>query len=144
MYSKKQLLQILETIKSAKLNAPNAFVSAPIADLQKICNGIGADWQSEASRRKLTRMMSYAEASAAIHDWQYYMSNGSESWRAAVDEEFLVNALREIRFKFKWYNPRRWLAERAVLVGYCVLQRVGRAAWAIAHCERCKKSKKAK
>ena len=142
MYTKRQIQDILAVAQAAKLSAPHAFELAPIADLQKVCNGIGADWQSDASRRKLTRMMSYAEASAAIHDWHYHNSNGSEAWRAVVDEEFLVNALREIRYKYRWYNPRRWLAERAVLAGYCVLQRVGRAAWAIAHCERCKKSRK--
>lgn len=142
MYTKQRLLDILAVVQAAKLSAPHAFTVAPLADLQKICNGIGADWQSDASRRKLTRMMSYAEASAAVHDWHYHNSNGSESWRATVDEEFLMNALREIRYKYRWYNPRRWLAERAVLVGYCVLQRMGRAAWAIAFCERCKKSRK--
>ena len=142
MYSHCEIKRLLGIIKSAGLEYPQDFSRATNADLQRICNGIGADWMTDGSRRKLTAMMSYAEASAIIHDWEYAHSNASEYWRAKVDERFLVNALREIRSRFKWYNPRRWLAERAVLIGYCVLQRVGRAAWAIAFCERqCKKMK---
>lgn len=141
MYSHCEIKRLLGVIKSTGLEYPQGFSRATNADLQRTCNGIGADWMTDGSRRKLTAMMSYAEASAIIHDWEYAHSNASESWRAKVDERFLVNALREIRSRFKWYNPRRWLAERAVLIGYCVLQRVGRAAWAIAFCERQQRTK---
>ena len=143
MYSHCEIKRLLGVIKSAGLEYPQDFSRATNADLQRICNGIGADWMTDASRRKLTSMMSYAEAAAMIHDYEYHFSNASEKWRAKVDERFLMNALREIRYKFKWWQPKRWFAERAVLIGYCVLQRVGRAAWAIAFCERYKNKRKA-
>lgn len=142
MYDRAKLRELLDIAESAGLDCPADFRSADIDDLAVYCNGIGADWMTENSRRKLTSMMSYAEAAAMIHDYEYHFSNASEKWRAKADERFLVNALREIRYKFKWWQPKRWFAERAVLIGYCVLQRVGRAAWAIAFCERqCKKTK---
>ena len=142
MYDRAKLRELLDVAESAGLEYPQDFSRATNADLQRICNGIGADWMTENSRRKLTAMMSYAEAAAMIHDYEYHFSNASEKWRAKVDERVLMNALREIRYKFKWWQPKRWFAERAVLIGYCVLQRVGRAAWAIAFCERqCKKMK---
>ena len=130
MYSAAQITEIRARIKAAGLVMPAAMKSAHNSRLRAVCNGIGAEWMSERSRTAITKMLKYAEAAAAIHDFEYSLSDGDEGRRKAVDEMFLLNALREVRHYFpKWYDPRRWLGERAVLAAHEVLARTGGIAW---------------
>ena len=137
MYSNSEIANIRGRIKAAGLIQPAAMKSYNNWRLRTICNGIGAEWMSEHSRKIITKMLKYAEAAAAIHDFEYYISDGDEARRKAVDEIFLLNALREVRFFYpKWYDPRRWFGERAVLAAHEILSRTGGLAWRDAFASR--------
>ena len=119
-----------EEIVNRRLECPIDMIIADAREIQEACNGVGAEWLSTTSRKIITKMLHYAEASAAVHDWQYHHSNGDALRREHVDDLFLNNGLREVRSKYpQWWNWRRWLGERAVLAAHEVLRRVGDKAW---------------
>ena len=137
MYSTEQAKALKQKIVDMGLLAPVSIKHATSEDFCKACNGIGAEWMSERSRKIITKMLHYAECSACIHDWEYTKSNGDNDRRLAVDEMFLMNGLREVRHRYpQWWNPKRWLGERAVLMAHEILARTGSMAWREAFAKR--------
>lgn len=127
-YDEDKMTALVSVARLAGLHAPAEFWATPPSELIKVCNGIGADWQSAATRAIITKAVGYAEAAAVIHDWRY--SKPEMDWQREADEEFLMNGLKLVRFKFKhWWDFRRWLGERAVLAMYAVLERLGFVAY---------------
>lgn len=137
MYNHEQAEALQKKIVEIGLLAPVSIVRASPEKFCEVCNGIGAEWMSERSRKVITKMLSYAECSACVHDWEYHNSNGDDDRRLAVDEVFLVNGLREVRHKYpRWWNIKRWLGERAVLMAHEILTRTGSMAWREAFAKR--------
>lgn len=137
MYTKTQIAEIRARAIEYGLTYPQSFLAAQRANLCTVCNGIGAEWMSERSRKIITKMLDYAECSAAVHDYEYSLSDGDEKRRKSVDELFLMNGLREVRAKYPhWYGWRRWLGERAVLAAHEILTRTGSLAWRDAFASR--------
>ena len=137
MYTEDKIEALICISKNAKLYAPKSMLKAKPKLLVNICNGIGAEWMSEKSRKIISRLLYYAEATAMVHDWEYHHSDGLNETREGVDEMFLINGLREVRYRFpQWWNPRRWLGERAVIAAHEVLSRTGQQAWNNAFAER--------
>lgn len=129
-YSSDEAEWLKSEIVNLDLTCPCDMLVADAREIQEACNGVGAEWLSTTSRKIITKMLHYAELSAAIHDWQYHNSNGDEAKRKRVDGLFLYNGLAEVRAKYpQWWNWRRWLGERAVLAAHEVLRRVGDKAW---------------
>ena len=79
------------------------------AELQEICNGIGADWMPEIMRELLTALSPFAEAAAMIHDVEYFEGGGA-SEREAADRRFRENIVRTAKRSYDWYHPLRYLA----------------------------------
>lgn len=132
MYTKEQILEILKIIREAKLSAPKEMFKTPPEELCKICNGVGSDGMSDRSRKILTKVLSCAEATAAIHDFRYHFSDGTPERQIAADAEFRENGLDEVDFKFKWYDWRRYRGRIRVCCAYDILSNFGEAAWCIA------------
>lgn len=129
-YSEDKMTALVSLARCVQLRAPYEFWATPVSELCKVCNGIGADWQSPATRAIITKAVGYAEAAAVIHDWRY--SKPEMDWQKEADEEFLMNALKLVHYKYPhWWQPRRWLGERAVLAMYAVLERLGFIAYKI-------------
>lgn len=137
MYNCEQAKELQKNIVEIGLLAPVSIIHASPEKFCEVCNGIGAEWMSKSSRKIITKMLHYAECSACVHDWEYHNSNGDDDRRLAVDEVFLVNGLREVRYKYpRWWNIKRWLGERAVLMAHEILARTGSMAWRDAFAKR--------
>lgn len=136
MYTLEQTTAIREEIFKYGLTMPAGFLGVPSEQLRKIFNGIGCEHPEHIParlRRALNRVMSFAQCSAAIHDFCYYNSDGTESGRAYADKMFRANLLDEIDARgggFKWL--KQWLALRA----YAAVRKYGRADWCIAYAEK--------
>jgi hypothetical protein len=142
-YTTDDISKLQADIVNIRLIAPAKMVACKPSMLISVCNGIGAEWMSERSRKIITKLLYYAEATACIHDYEYYNSDGTEERRKAVDELFLINGLREVRSRYpQWWNIRRWLGERAVLIAHEVLSRTGEVAWQSAFADRVKRTLK--
>lgn len=132
IYSKEKIDAIRAIAKKAGLSAPVEFFSAPAEELAGVCNGIGSSQATEEARRKLTKRFWFAECAAAIHDWRYARSDGTEESRQAADKEFRTNALDEIAVRRpSWQWLREWQALRL----YNAVREYGRSAWCIAFAE---------
>lgn len=136
MYAVGDIERLLEKIKSLELDAPSEMMSATPEDLVKICNGVGCEHSEhigDGLRKAMNKVMSFAVCSAAIHDWYYYHSDGTEENRKKADKLFRKNMLDEIegrKVRFKWL--KQWIALRA----YEAVRKYGRSDWCIAFAER--------
>lgn len=136
MYSLKQLSEIRADIGAFSLSAPDEMLRAEISDMQSICNGIGCNHPEHMPspiRKVLNRVMRFAKCSAAIHDWRYANSDGTEEGRLVADKEFRANMLDEIACRkghFKWL--KEWIALRA----FKAVRRCGMSDWCIAFVAR--------
>nr|DAR29705.1 MAG TPA: hypothetical protein [Caudoviricetes sp.] len=137
MYTRKKINELFLTINNARLDMPSSLRNAEFDDVRQRCNGIGADWQSEKSRKIFTRILNYAEATALIHDWQYSESDGSPSNQQKADDRFLLNGYREIDFKYPhWWSWRRWYAKASITAAHTLLKRLGVVAWRLSYAEQ--------
>lgn len=142
MYSVEDVERLKADIEKIKLSAPVGMFETPNEALCKICNGVGCEHPEHvpsALKKVLNRVMAFAECSAAIHDYCYYDSDGTEAAREAVDKQFRANMLDEIRARksrFSWL--KEWIAIRA----YEAVRKCGRADWCIAFTERVNDKKK--
>lgn len=136
MYCIDDVERLKADIAKIRLSAPVEMFETPNEDLCKICNGVGCNHPEHvpsALKKVLNRVMCFAQCSAAIHDFCYYQSDGTESTREAVDKRFRANMLDEIRARksrFSWL--KEWIAIRA----YEAVRKCGRADWCIAFTER--------
>ena len=98
-----------------------------LRSLQRSGSGLSND-----SRLKLTRAFSFIEYSAAVHDWRYAKSDGTEEKRLEADKEFRANMLDEILYRAPSW---KWWKELKALGMYSLVRKLGRAAWCIAFAE---------
>ena len=73
---------------------------------------MGGSGLSNDSRLELTRAFSFIEYSAAVHDWRYAKSDGTEEKRLEADKEFRANMLDEILYRapsWKWWKELKAL-----------------------------------
>ena len=128
-YTEKQIEELLKTARLAELNAPAEFWEASPTKLCKICNGIGAEAWPAKLRDNATYFFRSIQATAAIHDLEYQESDATESSRRKADRRFLANALAEIDYHYKWWNVKRYIAQRKAHIAYDALAYGGRCAW---------------
>lgn len=141
MYSIGDMERLLTQAKDYGLQAPSEMWDADVNELISICNGVGCEHKEHipsCAKKALNRVMAFAECSAAIHDWNYSHSDGTEASREIADKQFRANMLDEIggrNPRFKWF--KQWLALRA----YEAVRKYGRSDWCIAFAENNKASK---
>ena len=142
MYAKNDIERLIESAKKYALCIPAEMLAMHAEELCKICNGVGCEHPEHIPstlRKILNKVMRFAECSAAIHDFCYYNSNGTEDSRRAIDRMFRENMLDEIRAR----NPRfRWLKEWIAIRAYEAVRKCGRSDWCIAFTERINDKKK--
>ena len=142
MYTENDIVRLLADAENFNLQIPAGIFDQSPDKLCKICNGVGCEHPEHipsALRKVLNKVMKFAECSAAIHDFCYYNSNGTEDSRKAIDRMFRENMLDEIRAR----NPRfRWLKEWIAIRAYEAVRKCGRSDWCIAFTERINDKKK--
>ena len=129
MYTEAQISQLLEVAQDAGLVVPAGMMTASPADLITICNGVGCEAMPEKWRNAASKFFSAIEATAAIHDFDYSLSDGSEDGRRVADDRFLTNGIREVYHRYRWWNWRRYVARIKLIFAYDCLLKGGRAAW---------------
>lgn len=91
------------------------------AELRTICNGIGPDYFPAWARELVTDLRPESELPAFIHDVEWYESDGTDETFAATNRRFAENGKKVALDRYRWYDPRRYLAIRraARLARYC-------------------------
>ena len=92
------------------------------------CNGIGADWMPAGMRDLCTKLNPVMELAACIHDRRYAIG-GVSPGRNFADAEFLGNVQTSIEHKYRWYDPRRYIAMNRAVRYYAYLNTFGAIAY---------------
>lgn len=142
MYTVEDIKKILQEAKDLGLQIPEPMLEATPESLSEICNGIGCEHPEHIgsiTREALNKVMSFAVCSAAIHDFCYYSSDGTEESRLMADKMFRSNMLDEIDGrKIHW----KLLRQRIALEAYAMVRKYGRSDWCIAFAEKQNKKDK--
>lgn len=106
MYSIEEIKIICEVIKKRKYWLPQYFNNLSDEEIQKYCNGIGAEFFPKFLRKWLTELFFIFETSACIHDVEYAI--GGSYWTFTIANiRFIANgvkaALRMQSIKFACY-----------------------------------------
>lgn len=122
-YNDFDILKLCERIEDKKLEAPLEFKGATVAELKKICNGVGGNgtWLAYV----LTLIYWLYQASAAVHDFDYHYGIVS---RLEADRRFRRNMIKEWELHYgwsRWFRPMP-LKERAKIeAAYLTVRKKG-------------------
>jgi hypothetical protein len=79
MYSLKHVIRLCNIAKSGNYSLPKGFKNKSYAWLCRNYNGIGAEWMPKCVRQKVTKLFSYMEPVALVHDYEY-LSEDKSYW----------------------------------------------------------------
>ena len=94
-------------------------------ELQKICNGIGAEWFPENIRKTLDKLCPSMRATAMIHDLQWYLQCDF----AESNKTLKQNGIIEAKAEYPWYHPLRYVCIRRAKVFAELCQKFGFLAY---------------
>ncbi len=126
MYTDDEIRSKLVLAEAARLSGRELLED--FAAVRRDCNGIGAEWMPARLRKVISKCHPSLCVVADIHD-RHYALGGSELDRRAADDEFVANGERMAKFRYAWYDPRRyWVIRQARQFG-ALLERFGKAAY---------------
>ena len=109
MYSIQDIKKAREEAFELGLKGSALFCSLPITDVQHCCNGIGAAWMPESSRKLLNKRFPVLQTAAMIHDVRYSHGLGTDQDFHQANEELYENGIILACNKFGWWNPVRYI-----------------------------------
>ncbi|MGE4300800.1 MAG: hypothetical protein AB7F40_04265 [Victivallaceae bacterium] len=124
--SEAHILAIRRVCGIFEFAAPPAFEATDTPTLRAVYNGIGPDRWSTCFRRLVTFLLTWFEAAALIHDWEYTFMPKTYSAFTAANWRFARNVCREAFMYFRdipggWRMILRRTAEGLVLALLCQL-----------------------
>ncbi len=127
-YNLSQVKAILGEIKALNLERPDSLDEADITELQSQFNGAGSDSMPLVLRKALSKLLRL-KCTVAIHDWDYFKSDGTVQGQETADLRFFANGHREIYARYPWWNPYRYWSLYKLSVAFKLLQQYGNEAY---------------
>ena len=131
-YTREQMARIRSEVIRCGLDVGKSFLALPLDTLREICNGVGADDSPRWVRDILTWIYREYQASAAIHDCDYFAGSDAEDGRLTADRRFRNNCLLEWADCFgtmRWLRPRALWDRNKIRLAYNALRLFGESAW---------------
>ena len=125
MYTLEKIKKLREKAYFLKLNGCELLEQFTDEELQKICNGIGAEWFPEKVRKIISAINPSFEASALLHDLMYHIDYGFDK----SNELLKINGKIEAKAEYSWYNPIRYIALHRAKVFSRLCQKFGKNAY---------------
>lgn len=119
-----------------KLEGASLLFTTPPLLIQKICNGIGPSWFPEVIRKAIDKLHPSLVIVSMIHDLQYYEGDGTTHCFTRANDNFRTNGYKVADWRYKWYDPRRYLARSSAKRFALLCQRLGSLAYKNAIKER--------
>jgi hypothetical protein len=79
-------------------------------ELAAVYNGIGPEWLPSSIREKLTEYLAIFAPACLIHDFRFWIGNGSYLDFASANNALEENLYKCVNAEIKWYHPFRRLA----------------------------------
>lgn len=127
-YNLSQVKAILGEIKALNLERLSSLEEADITELQRQFNGAGSDSMPLVLRKALSKLLRL-KCTVAIHDWDYFKSDGTVQGQESADLRFFANGHREIYARLSWWNPLRYWSLYKLSVAFKLLQQYGNEAY---------------
>lgn len=111
-YTLKEIKEIRLLATGAKLERAELTYAYHNAQLQGICNGIGPECFPEWLRKTLNALHPTLVPVAFIHDLEWHRGDGQVKSFLVSNLRFRRNGWRMAKFRYAWFDPRRYLVMR--------------------------------
>lgn len=128
--SRPKLLETQNLARIGVLSAPASFLAAPLSELERVCNGCGAE-NAKFDFVPDKIYGTYVGHACHIHDWGYEFGHTVED-KDEEDRRMRNNLLRIVdrECKKKWYKPKFLMRRRVAKYYWAVQMFGGPAFWA--------------
>lgn len=83
--------------------------SLPFDLVVKAYNGLGPSWFPSPLRKAIDKLDPVLKPIALPHDCRFSYGDGSKRWFDMANDELEANGLKIANFRYKWYNPWRYV-----------------------------------
>lgn len=138
-YSAQEIQCIRSNAKDQNLEAPDLFWRCPAEDLVTICNGCGSENLPQSLRKILSWIYRNYTAAHCIHDFDYTLSDGSDSTFEAVNLRFYKNLRIIWKEKYgllRWINPVALWGLKKIRIAFKTVSVYGKSAWLAAYAKK--------
>ncbi len=128
-YTLREIKVLRDTAIEANLENVEIVKKQHNAQLQRICNGIGPACFPDWLRKGISKIHPTLLPVAFIHDAEWHENSGFIGDFVASNRRFKRNGYKMAKFRYHWFDPRRYIVMRQAsrLARICML--FGYPAW---------------
>ena len=142
MSTLKEIKELCDFAEECGLENREILAKYKNTELAAIFNGIGPDVFPDWLRNTITALHPSLAVVAFIHDVEWHESDGSREKFTESNERFKTNGYAVAKFKFGWYDPRRYIVMNQARRFGNICQLFGWGAWHDAcECGLCRRKK---
>ena len=134
MSTLKEIKELCDFAEECGLENREILAKYKNTELASIFNGIGPDVFPDWLRNTITALHPSLAVVAFIHDVEWHESDGSREKFTESNDRFKTNGYAVAKFKFGWYDPRRYIVMNQARRFGNICQAFGWNAW----CSPCK------
>ena len=142
MSTQKEIKELKQLAEACQLENREILEKYTLKELAAIFNGIGPDAFPDWLRNAITALHPSLSVVAFIHDVEWHESDQSREKFTESNERFKTNGYAVAKYKFGWYDPRRYIVMNQARRFGNICQTFGWSAWCSAcECGVCKEKK---
>ena len=142
MSTQKEIKELKQLAEECQLENREILEKYTLKELAAIFNGIGPDAFPDWLRNAITALHPSLSVVAFIHDVEWHESDQSREKFTESNERFKTNGYAVAKYKFGWYDPRRYIVMNQARRFGNICQTFGWSAWCSAcECGVCKEKK---
>ena len=142
MSTQKEIKELKQLAEACQLENREILEQYTLKELAAIFNGIGPDAFPDWLRNAITALHPSLSVVAFIHDVEWHESDQSREKFTESNERFKTNGYAVAKYKFGWYDPRRYIVMNQARRFGNICQTFGWSAWCSAcECGVCKEKK---
>ena len=142
MSTQKEIKELKALAEACQLDNREILEKYTLKELAAIFNGIGPDAFPDWLRNAITALHPSLSVVAFIHDVEWHESDQSREKFTESNERFKTNGYLVAKYKFGWYDPRRYIVMNQARRFGNICETFGWSAWCSAcECGVCKEKK---
>jgi len=142
MSTQKEIKELKALAEACQLENREILEKYTLKELTAIFNGIGPDCFPSFLREAITALHPSLSVVAFIHDVEWHESDQSREKFTESNTRFKTNGYAVAKFKYGWYDPRRYIVMNQARRFGNICEIFGWEAWCSAcECGVCKNKK---
>lgn len=131
-----QLKEVKEIACLIELHDSNLLFDIDADVICDVCNGIGPEWFPEKLRSAVDKLHPSLIVVSILHDLRFYFGTGEDEDFKDANDKFKENGYKVAKYKYAWYNPKRYIVMNTARRFGNLCQLFGRPAYDSAIQER--------